>query len=279
MRDNAIRISIAPLGLANELWCDDGRAAPPRSWRTRYASTTHRGGIRVIATRRVPCSRSGWCVVFSRGKAVGAAIVLAACQSHEPAEPRDHAPAVAALYVASAHDQDGRISVAIVVDGERVIGYVCGDDPSEDDYTGWFHGELGGDGHFVLTHHDWALDGFVTAEGITGTLAEPNRVVTYDGTRASDRIFSADLTGLYVAEDSGCQTGVIVIDDGNPATAPLVQGAWCDGTGLALPVTPIVPIELIEDRLAVRIMNPGAPRRLLTTPIIDRAGLLQVNFR
>jgi hypothetical protein len=206
---------------------------------------------------------------------VGAAIVLAACQSHESAEPRDQAPAVAALYVASGNDHDGRISVAVVVDGQRVIGYVCGDDPNDDDYTGWFYGKLGRDGRFVLTHHDWTLDGAVTDGGIAGTLAEPHRVVVWNGARAS----GTDLTGLYVAEDSGCQTGVVVTDDGDPSTPPLVQGAWCDGNGLALPVTPIVPIELIEDRLAVRIMNPGAPRRLLTMPIIDRAGLLQVSFK
>jgi hypothetical protein len=216
---------------------------------------------------------------------VGAAIVLAAaaCESHELAESRardrarEDAAGAAALYVASAHDHDGRISIAVVVDGQRVIGYVCGDDPNEDDYTGWFYGQLGGDGRFVLTHHDWTLDGSVTPEGIRGTLAEPNRVVVWAGAPAPAG--AGDLTGLYVAEDSGCQTGVVVIDDGDPATAPLVQGAWCDGTGLALPVTPILPIELIEDRLAVRIMNPGAPRRLLTMPIIDRAGLLPMNFR
>jgi hypothetical protein len=196
--------------------------------------------------------------VIAWAKWAGAATILVACGGNgEKAET----PVVeSALYVASLEGDDP-VSVALVVDGDRIVGYACGDDPSTDAYTGWFYGKHGADGRFELTHAGWTLRGTVADGQVFGSLEDAEQRFVWMAARAR----GSDLTGLYVVHDSGCETGVIV-------TNGTIRGAWCDGTGLELPVQPVVPLELVQDRLAVQVLS----RRLFTTPVVDRSGLVQV---
>jgi hypothetical protein len=150
-----------------------------------------------------------------------------------------NAAAAPTVFVTEALDEDGVISIAVVVDGSRVAAYACSGDVKSDPYPGWFVGDVR-DGAFDLVQGGWSLVGQVTANGATGTIVDPSgSAVPWASAPASGS------SGVYT-DDSGC-AGVIVLDRGSGA--PTVRGAWCN----VLQVTPVLPVEVVDDEIAVDV--------------------------
>jgi hypothetical protein len=164
------------------------------------------------------------------------------------------------LFVTTANDGDGEVSIAMVVDGDHLAAYACADDVTADPYPGWFIGDVSPDGSFSVSLSGWSFSGVVDGNAAHGTILEP------DGTTVS---WSSALgahspvTGLYTSNttNSECSAGVIVIAD-DPARAPVVRGAWCN----VMQVTPVAPVALVDGRLAVDVAS-RSPWRLYVTPV------------
>jgi hypothetical protein len=159
-------------------------------------------------------------------------LLVALCNCGNDAAP----PAV---FVTEAFDDDGAVSVAVVADGAHVAAYVCADDVTTDPYPGWFFGDAR-DGAFDVTLAGWTLSGNFTSDGATGTIVDPTgKTIPWTSAPATG------WSGVY-SDDSGC-AGVIVLDRGT--SAPTVRGAFCN----VLQVTPVLPLEVDDDKLAVDV--------------------------
>lgn len=140
---------------------------------------------------------------------------------------------------------------ALVVDEYRAGGYSCGGDDTLSSHTEWFMGESvvrHGDSLFI----DCGLTSVTAYFGdgeMTGFITDRDGV-EWPWTATQPR--PGTLTGLYAAPDPKCATGAIVLQD-DATSAPLVQGAWCNGAGDFYQVTPMDPIQLSEDGLAVEV--------------------------
>jgi len=177
-----------------------------------------------------------------------AALALVACG--DPAEPT--------RFVAAVADEDGGVSIGLTVQDGLVAGYACGDDPAVERYPGWFVGEASGDS-IALGLDGWTFAASWDAGSAEGVLVEPS---------GEEIVWSApapaqDLSGTYAARDSGCTTGVIVVD----GAEPLVRGAWCNGAGEQRQVTPLGPMQLVEGRLSVEVQLSTGPRMLRVAPV------------
>jgi hypothetical protein len=190
--------------------------------------------------------------------------MLTACVGKLESESQSTiAPAAeeSAVYVATASDSAGGVSVAVVVQGDHVAAYACGDDPKRELYPGWFIGRaaLGG-GRSTLSRDGWSVDATWGDDAARGTIVEA------DGSEVrwiGRRVRGPTITGVYAAHDSGCVTGVIVIggDDPESSATPVVRGAWCDAEGRVAQVTPVLPIALVDGRLPVDVQRGvGASR-------------------
>ena len=148
------------------------------------------------------------------------------------------------LFVTTAPDGANQVSIGIVVSGQRIAAYVCADDPASDPYPGWFTGTVAGDGHFALVTAGFGFSGVISRNTASGSIIDPDgSTVTWSSTVTAH----APLTGLYIG-DASCATGVVVIAD-DPSQPPLARGAWCN----VMQVTPVTPIALVDDRLAVDV--------------------------
>ena len=166
----------------------------------------------------------------------------------------------ATLFVATAHDGDDDVSIALLTDGAHVVAYACAGDVARDPYPGWFTGDLASDGTFAFALSGWSLSGSITSSGARGAIVEPDgTVVSWSG----DAVPHASLTGLY-KNDSGdaCGASVIVIAD-DPTKEPVVRGAWCN----VMQVTPVAPIALIDGQLGVDVAAPDALVRMYVAPV------------
>ena len=166
------------------------------------------------------------------------------------------------LFVATANDGDGDVSIALLTDGEHLVAYACADDVARDPYPGWFKGDVAPDGTFVLALDGFFLAGTITASGARGEIVEPDgTVVSWSGAAISH----ASLTGLYKDDSSGgaCGASVIVIAD-DPTKPPIVRGAWCN----VMQVTPVAPIALVNGEIAVDVAMAEAPVRMYVAPVI-----------
>lgn len=188
----------------------------------------------------------------SSSLAVFTIVGIVACGSH-----RDDA-GPARVYVASGEDDDGGVSIALLVEDGRVKAYVCSDDPARDEYPRWLDGAIGDDGVARAARDGWTLTATLRGDDAEVALAGPQ-----DRTIAWRAVRGAGLEGLYAVDDSGCTTGVVVVEDGAGTT---VRGAWCDAQGQVLQVTPTRPIALVAGRLAVDVAAPVA-RRLFVAPV------------
>jgi hypothetical protein len=168
------------------------------------------------------------------------------------------------VYVGAAHEGDGDVSVAFAVADDAVMAYACSDDPTYAEYPGWFDGPASTVPVARLEREDWT---FFAAWGPDGA---DGRLVDRHGDALpwhAERVPPGSLAGLYAVHDSGCTTGVIVID-GSPE--PIVRGTWCSADGEIAQVTPVRPIELVDDRLAVEVALEHGTRRLYA-PRVTRA--------
>jgi hypothetical protein len=180
--------------------------------------------------------------------------LLAGC--HPP--PDDVAPSV---YV-GALGADGDASLAVAVQDGYVAVYACGSDSARDAYPRWVStGTYTDESHVTLTRGQWRFDGAWGGATASGALVGPDGVaMPWSGIAARP----GSLDGLYAALDSGCMSGVIVM---NGDSAPVVRGAWCDAAGDVRQINPILPLTLEGTRLAVEVAAGAAPRRLNVAPV------------
>jgi len=196
---------------------------------------------------------------------VGQTAVLAAvallCACDAPSQVRE--PAV---YVGvSGDDSDGEVSIALAVAGRFVALYACTDDPTGEEYPGWLTGDAyRGDGRIRLARGAWTFTGSVTAGGAEGTLVgEKGARLRWSGSPAR----AGTVTGLFTAFDSGCTTGIVVIDDAH-RPSPLVRGAWCDDMGRVRQVIVTVsPPRLVDGHLPAEVSLETGNRRLEAAPV------------
>jgi hypothetical protein len=222
-------------------------------------------------------------MILVRLAASASVLLLAACDDPSPPPPAE-APVV---YVGVLHDEatgtgtdavdddgdGGEASIALVVQGNLVLAYACGDAPS-DAYPGWFSGKVHAGERTARLGQDeqegWRLEATWTADQAKGTLRRP------DGSHATWSATAARVappSGLYAAWSDGCMTGVIV--DARPAAGVAladeslvrVRGTWCNAAGKRRQVTPLQPIRLVDDHLTVQVMLDDGPRRLDVAPV------------
>ncbi len=202
------------------------------------------------------------CAVVASGLALGCGL------EGPPDTYQDHRPQVPDDGAAVAPEQDVRgtyvgfldgtdTAIAFVVEGDNAFGYTCGTGDDIAAQTMWFEGMV-----------RWLADGRVWIDcgaqalvaGIDDGVAV-GYVIGQDGIRrdfGAPRVQPGTIAGIYSDRDH-CATGAIVMQDG-PDDAPFVQGAWCNGAGMVLQVTPMSPVQVVDDALAVEIpIRPDDP--------------------
>ncbi len=134
-------------------------------------------------------------------------------------------------------------------------------------HRGGLAGATKGDG-FGLAKGGWILRGAPFGDRLRGTLVDPHGVETaWSAAKTSEQ----RMGGLYAAVDSGCRAGAIVVDGEVP---PSLQGAWCDGAGAVMQVTPVLPVAGLGDRRAgitLRVDLPAGPREFVVYPLREAA--------
>ena len=161
------------------------------------------------------------------------------------------------LFVTTAADGDHQVSIGIVMNGDRIAAYACADDPASDPYPGWFSGTIDESGRFALATGGFSFSGVVRGNAASGTIVEPDGSTVPWSTTTDAH---APLTGVYMG-DASCATGVVVIAD-DPSQPPVVRGAWCN----VMQVTPVMPLELVDEKLAVDVAA-STPWRAYVTPM------------
>jgi hypothetical protein len=168
-----------------------------------------------------------------------------------------------AVYVGRVEGSD--LALAVVVDGEQLVAYVCGGARTFDSHTAWYRGArtpggasaelVGPRGALRLVWGDSDAEGvFVDANGqsFRWQIARVS-----EGSRA----------GLYDRSEPGCRAGAIVLDERGAESS--VQGVACDPAGRRSQVTPIMPlVGRPEDGLALRLRAPS--RVLVVRPVRPR---------
>ena len=70
--------------------------------------------------------------------------------------------------------------------------------------------------------------------------------------------------GLFSAVFDGCRVGFIAVDRGSDTKT---QGAWCDERGFVAEVTPVTPISLTSEGIAVTASSSGEQYDFFVEPI------------
>ncbi len=154
--------------------------------------------------------------------------------------------------------------VALVRDGDDVALFFCGGATTFATATRWVRAQAQGD-TFDVTADGWAVHVSIQGGLVTGTLD------TGDGVAAAwqgSRVDEAGLAGLYEAEQSDGNVGVVVALD--EAGAALVQGALVTPT-VAAQVVPIAPVERVADRMRVTVLFVDGPKDVTVRRAVARA--------
>jgi hypothetical protein len=182
------------------------------------------------------------------------AALLAGCTP----PPESAAPSV---YVGALGDE-GDASLALAVQGDTVAVYACGADPTREPYPRWLTtGAHTDEPHVAIARDSWRFEGAWDGGSASGALVGPaGTALRWQGSAPG----RGSLDGLYAALDSGCMSGVIVMDGD---TTPVVRGAWCDAAGDVRQINPLLPLTFAGGDLAVEVATDGAPRRLEVAPV------------
>ncbi len=159
---------------------------------------------------------------------------------------------------------DARTLVGVVVAGTRVGFYGCGSGDTLSTHSWWLFGEVGPDGTVALSDDaDFSLEGRIEDDRFQGTYRMPDGgdVLTLNLPLAGPD----DRSEMFELLDGECRMGVIVVDNGQDP--PQIQGAWCDGEGVFLQVTPILPFAPDARGLEVSVELPDGPREFVVTPV------------
>jgi hypothetical protein len=193
-----------------------------------------------------------WCAVFA------SFVTLSACEL-----PPEVTKATA--YVGSVDDPDGAMSMGLAVQGTQVALFACSDDPKSGGYPGWLADDTyHGDGRIRLDHDGWSFVGALDSDGAQGTLIGPKgNVLQWSGRLAG----GPSPGGLYSTFDSGCTTGVVVVDNG-PTAPPTVRGAWCNSDGdVSQVIVAGSRLELVDGRLPVEVALDLGVRQFEVAPV------------
>lgn len=162
------------------------------------------------------------------------------------------APAYALREQFTGRVEQSDVAVAVVRDGANVVAYVCGGASTLESHTAWYQGEMQGD-RAVLRGPRGELAVAFDGDAVTGT----SGALSFRIARTSA------LGGLY-EHRGACRTGVIVFSGANGDFA--AQGAGCDANGRRSQVTPIRPMELLADGLAV-VVDRDPSHTLFVRPV------------
>lgn len=182
---------------------------------------------------------------------LAAPVVLAGCDDGYT-EPSD-AQLEARVLVGEIEGTD--IALAVLVDGDDISVYQCGDEDNVDTETRWYHGTIGTSDDpdafdLEAETEDGRITGRRSADGLEG------EVELSDGTIASFRVEGvADdaEAGVYLAQDGDLSTGVIVRGEGD---ALEFQGATCDQVA-CFQVIILAPIAIDGGRFSVQADTGG----------------------
>jgi len=184
----------------------------------------------------------------------------------EPQSPTDMGPVGLERQIFTGTTSDERTLAGIIIAGNRISFYGCGAGETLANHTWWLAGEVSEDGTVSLSDEaDFRLDGQVVDDRFQGTyrIPESDEVLDLDLPRAGPM----DRSEVYQFRDGECLMGVVVVE--NREDTPKIQGAWCDGEGLFLQVTPILPFAPDERGLEVSVEFVDGPRRFFVTPTLE----------
>jgi len=179
---------------------------------------------------------------------------LLGCGGGENSEPNSFERKV---YVGAL--QGSNAMVAMVWENEKVSLYVCGHESSLKLYTRWYHGNMSSTADsFSLLGGEWGSQGTVVGDSVNGSLQAP---MGSEHPFILKAVAAGTISNLYSVIDSGCRTGVIVAQSLDGADT-IVQGAWCNDTGMVKQVTPMTPIALGENGLGVTVLTDDGHKEL-----------------
>jgi hypothetical protein len=150
--------------------------------------------------------------------------------------------------------------VGVKVEGEDAAAYVCGSGETLTTHTRWMHAAVDGD-DVTFERDGWRLEVTVEVAAVKGELFAPDGAIhPVEAHLARDN----QLEGLYTAIDAGCRAGLILVSSGDADT----QGAWCDGFGHLAQVTPVMPVELTPNGIAVTADTSLGFRNFFVQPVV-----------
>jgi hypothetical protein len=132
--------------------------------------------------------------------------------------------------------------LAVRAEGGAAAAYVCGGPTTMATHSRWMH-TTEVDGSLSFAADGWSLTFERDDDGGSGELISPDAVSLAVNAK---KVTDGGIDGLYTAFDSGCRDGLIIDGGGS-------QGTWCDDSGLFAEVTPLQPIALTDQGIAVSI--------------------------
>ncbi|MCA9710494.1 MAG: hypothetical protein KDK70_31930, partial [Myxococcales bacterium] len=205
-------------------------------------------------SRSLRSLRSSRSALAARARRLGPwALVLGLLPGCDPEPTDERIDLQARALVGTVDDTD--LALGVLLDGDALAIYQCGGPQRFDSHTRWFRGVVGaGDdpNAFELVSDGFTLTGIRTADGLEGELVEP------DGSRhpfAVDPVADDAQAGVYVAEQDGRTTGVVVREDGG-LTA---QGASCTTSAPVRcdQVIILAPLAIQSDTIDVQVDVDG----------------------
>lgn len=145
---------------------------------------------------------------------------------------------------------EGVWSGVVVRDGEAAV-FLCGDGDKLETHSRWMRGQPA-DRVIEVNGGDFAVTADFTGDPAM-EMTEPDGTVHIEFNMQLAP--PEELTGVYMAFDSGCQDGVIVFSSNADGTDVNALGAWCDDKGNFSRVTPILPW-IQETSLQAQVQDP-----------------------
>ena len=158
------------------------------------------------------------------------------------------------------------VFAGMVVQNGRLSFYTCGIEHTLNDHTAWWSADIPAEGgEIVVEHHAWTLRVTrIEDNSAEGMLTNP------DGHNVPWRLNLAHPdtgAGLYAAPGDMCRHGLILVDDGGAAD-PRAQGAWCEGEGVFLQVTPVRPLAITPQGVEVYVDREDGRHHFFMEPVV-----------
>lgn len=152
--------------------------------------------------------------------------------------------------------------LGVKVEGEDASAFVCGGVDNLATHTRWMYGEPDGD-EVTFEQDGVRLDAHLEVSSVTGNLTVQGQLFPID----MHLSVAKDLEGVYTGLDAGCRAGLIIVAP-NEEGQSTARGAWCDDLGHMAQVTPVQPIELTEQGIAVEADTAIGFRNFFVEPVV-----------